>query len=446
MKWVESEIRYLNLARIGLALNVYMVILVWMSFLKSRYDVFEPKYFISLLVLLIFVLRPIQILRHVETRVPFLPDQLSLMAKAIWLGVVGNGAFFLGYGINVRSRRRLGRSVSPLKWKHGRIVALSLCYVILGLLGYFIAISRSGGWKLLLSTLQGRQMISESNSQIFAAMMYLIFAASAILEIYCLKTKRLRNLFFLSATLSLIIGFALGGRSIVVIYLVTIFVIYFYERGTKKMQRMKLLKWVSIFTIIVVLIIVNMGFQRKSIQRGESASIGRFSLLWIGNTFLGEFPQFDWLAILIDNVPSVIPYQYGKTFLEFFPQFIPRMIWPNKPLPIEYRVTRTIAGYESGSPFTIIGEMYLNFQWAGVVFGMFFLGILTKMAYRKFMSTKKTPFSILVYACFFSNLVHFYTRSFAPMLFFFVLSVIPLLIAYWVIEGRVIRTPVLEGS
>jgi len=151
----------------------------------------------------------------------------------------------------------------------------------------------------------------------------------------------------------------------------------------------------------------------------------------VSNRFLEEFSQFDWFAIIIDKTPDVIHYQYGRTFLDYFLQFVPRLFWPDKPVPIEYAVTTLLTGVESGSPFTIIGELYLNFQWPGIMLGMFVFGVFVRTMYAYLKDNPGNPAVILIYGIIFANLFHLYTRSFAPMMFFLTIFVVP---AVWAIR------------
>jgi oligosaccharide repeat unit polymerase len=151
---------------------------------------------------------------------------------------------------------------------------------------------------------------------------------------------------------------------------------------------------------------------------------------------LNEFSQFDWFVIVLDATPSVIPYQYGQTFVQLFAQFVPRMFWQDKPLPIEYVVTRLLTGVESGSPFTIIGELYLNFLWPGIIVGMIVFGILVRSVYGYLQSNPGNPGVVLIYGYIYASLFQLYTRSFAPMMFFLIIFLIPAGLALWFIRDR----------
>ena len=75
---------------------------------------------------------------------------------------------------------------------------------------------------------------------------------------------------------------------------------------------------------------------------------------------------------------------WGTSYWKIFVTFVPRSVFPNKPVEPTARVK-----YEIPTPspaahqtITFIGEAYWNFGWAGVVIVPFVLGWLTKRFYE----------------------------------------------------------------
>ncbi len=90
------------------------------------------------------------------------------------------------------------------------------------------------------------------------------------------------------------------------------------------------------------------------------------------------------VAYIYSMTPSVVPYQYGKTYSFFLVSFIPRLLWPDKPTAGSangfYAVTYGINSEEGAKTTTfgvsILGEAFMNFGWPGVVLIMLLQGIL----------------------------------------------------------------------
>ena len=92
-----------------------------------------------------------------------------------------------------------------------------------------------------------------------------------------------------------------------------------------------------------------------------------------------RFSGLDLAAIIMRETPDRIPFQGGWTIGYVFLAYIPRVLWPGKPmLSIGQWVTDNYGGgpgIRSQTGPTWVGELYFNFGWSGVVIGMFLLGI-----------------------------------------------------------------------
>jgi oligosaccharide repeat unit polymerase len=361
--------------------------------------------------------------------VSLLPNNPNILRQTLLLGALGNLLFFIGY----RSRFYIPLAKNlpkfNMRWNEKRVVVLAVVFSFIGTAGYIFAITRSGGFYEFVSTLQGRSLLTESKSQVFAASLVLVNVAATILGAYYFKVKKLGVLFLACLALSIGFGLLQGGRASVLLICLALFVMYHYLRTPRRIHVTRDLLATCVFALINIVVVVILGTLRKALQMNRVEEVTGFGD--IGNRFLEEFSQFDWFAIIIDKTPDVIHYQYGRTFLDYFLQFVPRLIWPDKPVPIEYAVTTLLTGVESGSPFTIIGELYLNFQWPGIMLGMFIFGVFVRSLYAYLKDNPGNPAVILIYGIIFANLFHLYTRSFAPMMFFLTIFVVP---AVWAIR------------
>ena len=99
-------------------------------------------------------------------------------------------------------------------------------------------------------------------------------------------------------------------------------------------------------------------------------------------TSAGRSANLDLLADVIIRTPREIPYWGGQTYLSLVGSFVPRVIWPNKPTKELGQAFGHRYGYIGNSDMNtalnlpILVEFYANFGIAGVIAGMFFVGLI----------------------------------------------------------------------
>lgn len=78
-----------------------------------------------------------------------------------------------------------------------------------------------------------------------------------------------------------------------------------------------------------------------------------------------DFVEFDHLVVLEQLVPSELRRLGGRSLAQAPLAFLPRRLYPEKPLPIDFELARATMGTSAraGTPFTLAGELYWNFGW-----------------------------------------------------------------------------------
>ncbi|MCU1265057.1 MAG: hypothetical protein JWM21_1375 [Acidobacteria bacterium] len=92
-------------------------------------------------------------------------------------------------------------------------------------------------------------------------------------------------------------------------------------------------------------------------------------------------------AHIYSLTPSVVPYQYGDTYRYLTITWVPRILWPEKPIAnaannyyaVAYDISTEEGVKTSSFGATLMGEGYMNFGIAGVVILMAFLGLVTSL-------------------------------------------------------------------
>lgn len=92
-------------------------------------------------------------------------------------------------------------------------------------------------------------------------------------------------------------------------------------------------------------------------------------------------------AQIYSLTPEIVPYQYGDTYSYLAITWIPRVVWPEKPLAnaannffaVAYNISTEESIKTSSFGATLMGEGYMNFGVAGVIIIMIILGLVTSL-------------------------------------------------------------------
>ncbi len=119
----------------------------------------------------------------------------------------------------------------------------------------------------------------------------------------------------------------------------------------------------------------------------------------------------DALALIMKYTPHPFPYVYGLHWLEIPLTFVPRQIWKDKPVNMpsaEFETTYLgLPGRFNGfSSIHLIGDLYRNFSFAGVLFGMFLLGALLRFFYLFCSPSRVNGTGLFLYAALFPEIIH----------------------------------------
>lgn len=94
--------------------------------------------------------------------------------------------------------------------------------------------------------------------------------------------------------------------------------------------------------------------------------------------------EFDHLVILENLVPGKLGWLNGSSLADVPKAFVPRKIWPNKPKPVDFRLSQELWGVPvaAGNPFTLPGEMWWNLRFPGALAALLVIGLLGGWLWR----------------------------------------------------------------
>ncbi len=148
-----------------------------------------------------------------------------------------------------------------------------------------------------------------------------------------------------------------------------------------------------------------------------------------------HFLDLSKTAHVISAVPERVDYQYGRTMLTWLAAPIPRAVWPSKPavgagIELGPEIFQTPSG--TGVPPGMIGELYLNFGFPGVLIGLLAAGLLLRSLYETFIVHFPAPSFVLIYAVVMSRLsLAALANSFSGSMIKLLMESIPLVVAVY---------------
>jgi hypothetical protein len=242
--------------------------------------------------------------------------------------------------------------------------------------------------------------------------------------------RRYKFLAILFLVISILIGLGIGSKNDIFISLLAVLLALHY---TKNMSRTRLFGLSAVlatgFVFIFFPLVQNyrqtyldvIGFRTTrevtdlvdvvgltSFSNTTSATNGNY----IQSSMIDIVNRSVWLnAIVMINwrVPNYIEYQSGTTFYPLLIGWIPRVIWPDKPILSQGSFMHNViigSNTQSNVGLTSIGDFYLNFSLLGVIIGMFVLGSIVRIIYLYTQNFSQVKiYQILFYFTLYPNLL-----------------------------------------
>lgn len=180
-------------------------------------------------------------------------------------------------------------------------------------------------------------------------------------------------------------GILLGVRKYLLFLFFGVLTIWLLRRGVKSLPKART-------AMIFVLVLVYFSAWGSIRSRPLTAVVGMTEDIRYGKSSPGiatgyldsiEGP-FGGACKVMEIFPEHVPFRHGRTLGIVYFAFIPRALWPEKPIGLGKELTQYYEGpfYNpirglSVAP-TVLGEFWANFGWFGIVGGGFFLGLVCR--------------------------------------------------------------------
>jgi len=355
---------------------------------NNNLDLFEISFIFVCGYLFIYFLGTIAM--YIFLKETFQIDNTSkiIINKMIILYIIGIIFYYFGYHfkINFKIIRFIKYIIKiPYIFNESKLFYISILFYLIGLNVFLFSIFKFG-FSYFLEYSYIRSIIFQNSNYLFFLIQFSIPSFLIIFSIY-LKKKYILFLPILLLIILIFINFLLGGRFRTVSILIMLISIYYYLQRKSIFKKIIFL-FISIFLIFISISIIRY-FNSIYLIKNNIKDIVLSNL---------DYPFYFYKIII--NIPFNISYQYGKTFVTFLFYPLPRALFPQKPLSAGSFITQYLFPYlkYSSVPPTILGELYLNFSYFGIMIGMFIIGILHKIIYEYFNLNKEKLSYIIFYS------------------------------------------------
>lgn len=319
--------------------------------------------------------------------------------------VMGGIGFSTGRIFEANERPALGSTVLS-SYKTWGIV-----FILAGFAAFMLMMGQIGGIGYFISHLQYRTSLTRD---LDAYSWILPLAQYGVLLLVVSRANKIKPITFpliiLIGAIGLMCG--LGGRKALLILVIEVAIVYHYTIG--KIELTKIINGKSIALLLVLLVFflvfTNLrteGAFDKLVADPVAFASGCFSGLT--DSLVGESYVPFYVKVVLYF--STNDFWQGSSFLGLFTAFVPSGIFPDKP-PVDdgaylYSICQGRSDIIPPMPFNQLngssypletfGSMYANFGTIGLLAGMFALGVVYGMAYKKMKSTSFNVLWVIFY-------------------------------------------------
>lgn len=316
-----------------------------------------------------------------------------------WIAIIGLLAFYAGYALPIRQAARQVLPRAAYEWNCTTAIAAT---VMLVFFGWFVFLGRSFG--LIPAALGSGVLGGIANAT--------MFSSSLLMAIYRKYRSRSALLLLIAIvpTTTLIMFMTGSKRAALLPAAMVVLTWVIVDRRIK-------IRWILGGFLALLLLYPVAQFWRQEILQANTLTIGDVlrnpgpAIARTGD-FLASGRSTDYLtdgfeaasrrldaigvvSVIVRDTPSVSPFQNGRTIALIPIAYIPRILWPDKPvITIGHWVTEAYApsGHllESNLGTTWVGEFYLNWGVTAVIFGMLVLGVMLRFAHEALMRAGAT--------------------------------------------------------
>jgi len=360
------------------------------------------------------------------------------LERALWVTVLGVVGFYIGYVVMrdlVPGTRVVVATTRPARWRDGRMQLVGLAYTLAGLSLFSVGVAFIGGPTVLVSGLWSRISLFAGLNYFFSAI-NLLLVVSLIWWVRGLSAHQLPGAAFWLYTVFAVVFAALqGSKSILFVFLLALVLTYHMLR--RRVPPAKLATLGAVFLVAGSIYVV---YVREYLPWGELRTVDTTEswpvLLWLLVTqeFAGNFVQLQALTLVVDLFPAVMDFQNGRTLLAMLTVAIPSGLYPEKYLTAPGVFTMAInpdRWIRDGTtlPPGLVGELYMNFGPAGVLFGLIGFGAIFGWMRDALKRRGRDPMTVTIYAITVAMMAHYVRGELVSPTVLLLIFVLPTIVA-----------------
>lgn len=396
---------------------------LWAYFRQFSPDLFEPIYWASAYFFLLFIVRPIYDLTLGSAFLPNPPfDDATRSAfnTALLYLIPCFLIFLIGYYSRFGKAVALSLPKIPQAWNARKFSLISPIVLIIGLLSYFLLIRFHGG---LLYFISHKQETLTRGGQGYiglgVSLIRLIFAVAVTRVLVTGRGKILTFLVLLPLVLTM--GFISGSKGAFLTPILVLMIAWHYLRRQIRLRTL----FLFVGFVIVLFPLFNAYRQLNDISKLAKVVPGISKFVdseMMVRSVMSRFYGIDSLTYIIRDTPGVMDYQLGATIAPLAVVWIPRQLWPEKPIIsfgkvfAETYLRDFFHGTGTAASPTILGEAYINWHIGGMLWISLLCGVIIKTAYEYLIRLHFGAPAIFIYSVLFLSLFIFWESGIAAFI------------------------------
>lgn len=432
---------------LGSIYSLFIVTLFYFVETRKKIDFFSPFMFVSFLFVIGFFLRPLVLYFFLGDF--YRPDWgfnyqefITYSLRAILVAQIGYLCFLYGYQIVIKSNNSHARPLISRYTNKSELLIYAFWLSVLGFSAYFVYVLLSG-YSYIEFLKQNVSIDKSGKYLLFAASWLFVLGNLPLLDYARRVKKKLVYLVYLSHfSMSCLVCVSFHDRKWLVFFLISIAIYFNYFH--KKLSK----KTVLFMGIILFLLLMGMLILRNALY-GYSASAdvevqSVDSAFFIYQLFMGGmFGYFDYFAFVLNAFEKLdIMPMYGVKF--FLLSFLPSGLFEfEKPVPISQWIVSTQWGltYSARAPgITVFGEFFVFGGYAGVMVGMFLLGVFFRNIYETLTRAPMTIARLLLYVLFFQSYFIVIRSMFLPATTHFIMTICMLIVVFFFVKITMLKS------
>ena len=292
---------------------------------------------------------------------------------------------YLVFNACTRQRMRIHRQ-KPLLRDDSTAATIGGLLMVIGVAAAAQFVFNVAGFNALRSaSYGGRYVLMDGHGLLIGCISWISLGGLVLCAHFLHRGSRLKSIggLLLAGAALVLWTFLIGSRSHLIQFCIAAIVV---RQITWKPSSLKVLAAIGTF-VIAAAILFEMSERTFSFSAIRLPQKDQIKQINPANSELGAPVQT--LADIERSVPSIEPFQFGRTYLEIPAILVPKIIWPGRPQgPGIWYASRFYPRYaEAGGAyaFSPVAEAYLNFGPIGIVLSFVAVGAILGLLERKLM-------------------------------------------------------------